>query len=251
MLPTYFAMILDALGKNSDDINSSDPYDAYAAVIGGPIFEESHTQNLRKSLLGFVTPGQCLGFLTQTKSTLKRVCSGPSREQSTLGAGDSERSRKRRKLDLEPSTCSPANAIHFAFLCSVIAIVWTSLPFRTLVDEARSEAISEIRDANMNVIVPLLSAGLKRKRDEGGRNTSRSWSCDVVTASALRLQYALSVCTWVNCHPAHDTKMESRMLKLLESPNVLPELKIEIVNQTFSLGKQVLTDLPFRAAHFL
>jgi hypothetical protein len=228
-------VILSALGKTTDDISSSDPYGAYAAVIGGPIFKESHTEKLRQALRGFVTPGQCLGFLVQTKSTLERVCSGHSGEQFTPHAENSERSHKRRKLDLEPSTCSPGENTNCAFVCSIIAIIWTSLPFRSLVDESRSEAVNAIRDANTSVIGPLIAAGLKRKRSEQGRSTSRSWSRDVVLSSALRLQYALSVCTSLNCHPAPDTKVESRMLKLLELSDVLPELKIEIVNHSFSL----------------
>lgn len=187
----------------------------------------------------------------QTKVTLNQVYSALSGEQPTPSAENSERSRKRRKLDLEPSTCSPAKAINFAFVGSVIAIVWTSLPFHLLVDESRLGAMDEIRDANTSFIAPLLSAGLKRKCGELGRGIPRSWPRDILAASALRLQYALSVCTSLNFHPARDTKVESRMLKLLESPNVLPELQIEIVNQSQSLEKHALTDLPFRAGHFL
>lgn len=230
-------MILDALGETTDGVGSSDPYDAYAAVIGGPIFEEPHVEKLRKALRGFVTPGQCLGFLVQMKRRLEQVCSGPPGEQFTPGAENSEHRRKRRRLNLEPSACSPAEAMNFAFVCGVMTIVWTSLPFHSLVDESRLEAVNEIRDANTNLITPLLSLGLKRKRVEQGKSTSRSWSCDVITSSALRLQYALSVCTSLNCHPAHDAKVESRMLKLLESADVLPELKIEIVNQRFLSGE--------------
>lgn len=237
-------MILDALSKTTGTINPSDPHDAYATVIGGPIFDESHAEKLIKAVRGFITPGQCLGFIIQTKNTLKQVCSELFGEQLVSGAEISERSLKRRKLDLAPSTCSPAKAVHFAFVCSIIVIVWTSLPFHSLIDESRFEAVNEIRDVNTNVITPLLSAGLKRNRDEQGRSISRSWSRDVVASSALRLQYALSICTALNYHPAHDTKMESRMFKLLDSSDVLPELKIEIVNRYFSLVEHVLTELP-------
>jgi hypothetical protein len=241
-------MILDALGQTSDSISSSDPYDTYTAVLEGPMFEDSRAQKLRKTLRGFVTPGQCLGFLAQTRSTLGRAYSGISGQQSSPGAEKSARSRKRREPDLESSICSPAKAINFAFVCSVIAIVWPSLPLHSLVDESRLEALNEIKDVDKDIIVPILSTGLKRKRNEEG-SASRSWSWDVITSSALRLRYALSVCTSLNFQPIHDTKTESRMLRLLESSDVLPELKLEIVKHPFLLVKHALTAFTSRAGH--
>jgi hypothetical protein len=244
-------VVLDTLEKTTDRTDSSNPYDTYAAVLGGPIFEEFHVEKLKKALRGFVTPGQCLGFLAQTRSALEKVYSGPSGQQSTPRAEGSERSRKRQKLDLDPSTRPPSEAIRFAFVCKVIAIVWPSLPFHSLTDEFRLEAVNEIQGVGTSVIAPLLSAELKRKRDVEWGSASRLWSRDVITSSALGLQYALSVCTPLNFRPVHDIKMESRMLRLLESPDVLQELKIEIVNRTLLLGKHTLTDLHSRADHFL
>ena len=237
-------MILDCLGQTTDHINSSDPYGTYATIIGGPIFEESHTEKLRQALRGFVTPGQCLEFLVHTKGKLKQACSEPSGEQFIPGEDSSEQSRKRRRLDLDPSTCSPAGAINFSFVGGIVAIIWTSLPFHSLVDESRLEAANEIQDVNPSVIGPLLAVGLKRKRDEQGRSTSRSWSRDVIVSSALKLEYALSSSTSLNYHPTHDPKIESRMLRLLELSDVLPELKIEIVNHRFSLGTTYLLTCP-------
>lgn len=238
------SMMLDALSKTVDDIDPGDPYGAYTTVIGGPIFEDSHSEKLMKALRGFLTPGQCLGFLEQTKSTLTLICSGSSGGQNTPGAENSERPRKQRKLDLEPSACSPAKAIKFALVCSVIAIAWTSLPFHSLVDESRSEAVNGVRGVDMSIITPLLSAGLKRKRDEQGKSIPRSWSRDVVMSSVLRLQYVLSMCASLDYHPTHDTKMGSRMLKFLESSDVLPELKIEIVNHHPSPRNMLLLTCP-------
>lgn len=183
---------------------------------------------------GFLTPGQCLGFLAQTKGLLERICSEPPRQQDIPDSESPKRSRKRRKLDPEPTRYSPVKAINFAYVCSVIAIAWSSLPVHSLTDESRSEAVNGIQGVNTSVITPLLSAGLKRERGEGW-GASQLWSRDIITSSALRLRYTLSVCTPLSFRPAHDTKMESRMLKLLESSDVLPELKIEIVNHTFFL----------------
>ena len=230
-------MILDALEQTTDSIDSDDSYNTYAAVLGGPIFEESHVEKIRKALRAFVTPGQCLGFLAQTKNALKRVNSGHSRQQSIPDAGNPKRSRKRRKLDSESTMCSPVKAINFSFACSTIAIIWPSLPIHSLTDESRSEAVNQIQGVNTNVIAPLISMGLKREPDEEGGSPSRQWSRDIITSSALRLQYALSTCTAFGFQPAHDIKTESRMLRLLESSDVLPELKIEIVNLTFFLRK--------------
>ena len=232
-LPAYFSMILDALEQTADSIDSSNPYNTYAAVLGGPIFEDSYIEKIRKAWRAFITPGQCLGFLAQTKSALERVNSGPSGQQSIPDTENSKRSRKRRKLDSESTTCLPAKAINFTFVCSAIAIVWPSLPIHSLADESRSEAVNQIQGVNANIIVPLLSTGLKRERDGEGGDPSRSWSRDIITSSALRLQYALSTCTTFGFQPSHDIKTESRMLRLLESPDVLPELKIEIVKFTF------------------
>ena len=205
------------------------------------MFEGSHAEELRQALRSFVTPGQCLGFLAHTKGTLKQVCSDPSGEQYTPGEDNTEQSHKRRKLD--PPTFSPAKAVKFAFVCRMVAIIWTSLPFHLLVDESRLEAVNEIQDVNPSVIGPLLAVGLKRKRDEQG-STSQSWSRDVIVSSALRLEYVLSSCTSLNYHPARDPKTESRMLRLLELSDVLPELKIEIVNHCFSLGIMYLPTCP-------
>ena len=229
-------MILDALEQTTDSIDPSDPYNTYAAALGGPIFEDSHVEKIRKALQAFVTPGQCLGFLAQTKNALERVNSEHSKQQNISDTEGSKRSRKRRKLD--PSTTySPIKATNFAFVCSAIAIIWPSLPIHSLADESRSEAVNQIRGTDANVITPLLSMGLKRERNEEGGSPSRSWSRDIITSSALRLQYALSTCTAFGFQPAHDIKTESRMLRLLESSDVLPELKIEIVNRTFFLRK--------------
>ena len=222
-------MIIDALEQSASGIDPVDPYEAYATVLGGPIFEVSHVEKLKESLQVFVTPGQCLGFLAQTKSTLGHMHSVPSEQRFTRGPESLKQSRKRRKPDLEPSIHSPARAINFAFMCSIVAIVWPSLPLHSLADEPRLEALNEIRGVNTGVITPLLAAGLKRTRDEEGGSTSWLWSRDIITSSALRLQYALTVCTLLNFRPAHGRKVESRMLRLLELPDVLPELKIEIV----------------------
>ncbi|KAF9647481.1 hypothetical protein BDM02DRAFT_3187912 [Thelephora ganbajun] len=228
ILPAYFSTVLDALEQTTDNIDCSNPYNTYAAVLGGPIFEESHVEKLRKALKGFVTPGQCLGFLAQTKSTLERAYSKLSRQRDIPDSESSKHSHKRRKLDPESTMCSPVKAIDFAFVCNVITIVWPSLPIHSLMDESRSEAVNEIQGVNTSVVTPVLSVGLKLERDEEGGSASRSWSRDIIASSALRLQYALSVCIPLNFQPAYDTKMESRMLSLLESSNVLPELKIEI-----------------------
>lgn len=236
-LPAYFSMILDALEQTTDSVDSDDPYNTYAVALGGPIFEESHVEKIRKALRAFVTPGQCLGFLAQTKNALERVNSGYFRQKSIADAENSKPSRKRRKLDSESTMCSPVRAINFAFVCSTTAIVWPSLPIHSLTDESRSEAVNQIQGVNTNVIAPLISMGLKRERDEEGRSPSRPWSRDIITSSALRLQYTLSTCTAFGFQPAHDIKTESRMLRLLESSDVLPELKIEIVNLTFLLKK--------------
>ena len=222
-------MILDALEHAADDIDSCGPYDTYETVLGGPIFDDSHVEKLRKALRSFVTPGQCLGFLAQTKKTLERVCSQPFRRQDILG-GRSGRSHKRRKLDPEPTACSSVQAVNLAFTCGVIAVVWSSLPIHSLTDESRLEVLNEIQGVNTSIIDPLLSAGVERERDEEGRSASRSWPRDIITASILRLQYALSACTPLDFHPAHDAKTESRMFRLLKVSDVLPELKIEIVN---------------------
>jgi hypothetical protein len=80
-LPAYFSTILDALEQTTDSIDPSDPYNTYAAALGGPIFEDSHVEKIRKALRGFVTPGQCLGFLAQMKDALERVSSENSRQQ--------------------------------------------------------------------------------------------------------------------------------------------------------------------------
>lgn len=234
-LPAYFSMILDALERTTDDTDSNDPCNTYAAVLGGPIFEDSHLDKLKKALRVFVTPGQCFGFLVQTKGMLERANSEPSRRQDISDTESPKRSCKRRKLNLKRAMCSPIKAVNFAFVCGVISIVWPSLPIHSLADESRSEAVNEIQGVNTDLITPLLTAGLKRERDGEGGSASRSWSWDVIMSSALRLQYALSSCTTLDVRPAHDTKAESRMLRLLESSDVLPELKIEIVNHAFSL----------------
>ena len=243
-------MILDALEQTTTTVDSDNPYSTYEVLIGGPIFEDSHVEKLRKALRGFVTPGQCLGFLAQTKDTLERVYPEPFGQQGILGTESSKHSRKRRKLDPEPTGCSPVQAINFAFVCSVAAIVWSSLPVHSLADGPRSEAVNEIQGVNTSIITPLLSAGLKRERDEEGGNGSRSWSRDIIMSSALRLQYDLSVCTSLSFQPAHDTRTESRMLRLLKSSGVLPELKIEIVSRIVFLQKHLLTDSPPRVGHF-
>ena len=225
-------MVLDALEQTANSTDSSNPHSTYEIVLGGPMFEDSHAEKLRKAVRGFVTPGQCLGFLTQTKGVLERVYFEHFR-QDIPDTESSKPSRKRRKLDSEPTTCSPVQAVNFAFVCNVIAIIWPSLPVHSLTDEPRSEALNEIKGVNTNVITPLLSVGLKREHSEEG-DDSRSWSRDIITSSALRLRYDLSICTPLNFRPAHDTKMESRMLRLLKS-DVLPELKIEIVNHVIFL----------------
>jgi len=234
-LPAYFSMILNALEQTTDSVDGSKPWNTYTTILGGPIFEDSHVEKLRKALRGFLTPGQCLGFLTQTKGLLEQVYSEPPRQQDIPDSECPKRSRKRQKLDPESTRYSSVKAINFAFVCSIIAIAWSSLPVHSLTDESRSEAVNEIQGVDTSVIALLLSAGLKRKRDEEGWSASRSWSRDIITSSALRLRYALSVCTPLSFQPARDTKTESRMLKLLESSDVLPELKIEIVNHAFFL----------------
>lgn len=234
-LPAYISMILEALEQTTDNTDTSDPYGIYAAAFGGPIFEDSHVERLRKALRAFVTPGQCLGFLAQTKSALERVNPGHSRQQNITDTNSSKRSRKRRKLDPEFTIYSPVKAINFAFVCGVIAIVWPSLPIHSLADESRSEAVSKVQWVNANIIIPLLSTGLKRECDGEGGNASQSWSRDVITSSALRLQYALSTCTAFAFRPVHDNGVESRMLRSLESSDILPELKIEIVNHILFL----------------
>lgn len=248
-LPIYFSMILDALEQTTDSTDSSDPYNTYAAILGGPIFEDSYVEKLRKSLRAFVTPGQCLGFLSQTKSALERVNSESSRQRNTLGAETSKRLRKRRKLDLESTACSSVKAINFAFVCSVIAIIWPSLPIHSLPEESRSEAVNEIQGINTSIIRPSLSVGLKQEHNEEGGGVSRSWPRDIITCSVLRLQYALSTCPAFGFRSTYDNGMESRMLKLLEPSGVLPELKIEIVNRTLFWCK-TLTDFCPRGGHF-
>ena len=223
-------MVLDALKQATDITDSSNPYDAYEAVLCGPIFDDSHIEKLRKVLRGFVTPGQCLGFLMQTKDTLERACSEHCRQQDIPGTVSSERSRKRRKLDPESTPSSPIQAINFAFVCDIIAVVWSSLPIHSLAVESRSEVLNEIQGVSTSVIDPILFVGVKRERGEEGGSGFRSWPQDIIMSSALRLQYSLSVCTPLGFHPAHDAKMESRMFRLLNAPDILPELKIEIVN---------------------
>lgn len=249
-LPTYFSMILDASERTMDITDPGDPRDAYTAILGGPIFENSHVEKLRKALQGFVTPGQCLGFLAQTKSALERACPEHLGQQDILDAESSKRSRKRRKLNPESTTCSFVGAVKFTFVCSLISVAWSSLPVLSLADKSRSEAVRRIQGVNTSVIMPLLSAGLKRERGGEGGSTSQLWSRDIITSSALRLQYTLSIYPQLGFLPMHDTKTESRMLRLLESSDVLPELKIEIVNPTFFLWKRLLTNLLSRAGHF-
>jgi len=216
-------------------MDTSNPYDTYETVLGGPVFDDSHVDKLGKALRGFVTPGQCLGFLAQTKNALERVCSEPFRQQDVPDAESSERSRKRRKLDPELTARSPVQAINFAFVCGIIAVVWPSLPIHSLADGSRSEAVNEIKGVSTNVIDPILSAGVKRERGGEGGSASRSWPRDVIVSAALRLQSTLFVCTPLGFHPAHNAKTESRMFRLLKAPEVLPELKVEIVNHIVSL----------------
>ena len=249
-LPAYFSTIIDALEQTADSTDCGNPYNTYAAILGGPIFEASHVEKLRKALRGFVTPGQCLGFLTQTKRTLERAYSQSFQRQDIPDVGSSKPSRKRRKLDSDPAACSPVEAINFAFVCSIITVVWSSLPVHSLADESRSGVANEVQGVDTSVIIPVLSAGLKRERDEE-ESASRSWSRDIITSSALRMRYALSVCTPLGFQPALDTRTESRMLRLLKSSDVLPELKIEIVNRTLFPEKHLLIDLFPRAGHFL
>jgi len=227
-------MILDALKRATDGVVSSDLPKTYATVLGGPIFEDSHVDKLRNALRVFITPGQCFGFLVQTKGMLERAAnSEPSSQQSIPDTESTKRPCKRRKLDFK-HTVSPAKAVDFVFVCSVITIVWPSLPIHSLADEPRSEAVTEIQGVNTNVITPLLTAGLKREHEEGG-SAFRSWSWDVIMSSVLRLQYALSACTAFSIQPTHGAKAESRMFRFLELSDVLPELKIEIVNHAFFL----------------
>lgn len=242
--------MLDALSKITDNIGSGDPYEIYAAVLGGSIFEESHAEKLRKAFRSFMTPGQCLEFLAQTKSTLKSTYLRPSGQRLTTNMENSERSRKRQKLDFEFSACSSAMAVRFAFVSNVLAIVWPSLPIHSLTDKSRSGVLDEIQDVDTSVITPLLSARLKRDHSEED-SAFRSWSQDIITCSALRLQYALSLCTSFNFHPMYSSKTESRMLRLLEPSGVLPELKIEIVTHAFFLRKNVLTGVVSRPGRSL
>lgn len=241
-------MILGALEQTKNSIDPHNPHNTYAVVLGGPIFEDSHVEKLRKSLRAFVTPGQCLGFLSQTRSALEQANPEYSR-QNTPEAKTSKRPRKRRKLDLESAVCSSVTSINFAFVCSLIAIVWPSLPIRSLAEEFRSEAVKEIQGVNTSVIKPLLSTGFKQEYDEEGGGASRTWPRDITTCSVLRLQYVLSTCPAFSFQSTYDTEMESRMLGLLEPSGVLPELKIEIVNRMLFRCK-TLTDLYLRDGHF-
>lgn len=234
-LPAYFAVILDALGQVTDNMDSSSPYDTYEAILGGPIFEDSHVEKLTKALRGFVTPGQCLGLLKQTKGALERLYPDPSGQQGIPDMEKPRGSRKRRKLDPEPTTCPPAQAVGFALVCSIIAVVWPSLPIHSLTDESRSEGVNEIQGVGGSVLAPLLSAGVKRERGDEARSASRLWSRDIITSSALRLQYALSIYTPLGFKPTYDAKVEPRMLRLLKLSDVLPELKIEIVHRVVFL----------------
>jgi hypothetical protein len=133
---------------------------------------------------------------------------------------------------------SETTAISFAFLCRLISVIWASIPENTVQDDIKTRTRDSVQDFHTAVILPALR-GFKNISKENKRKGLDAWSWEVAVTAVLKLQYSLTS-SKLGIEVFQEEKLKSRMAKVLESDESLPELKLEIVG--FLYGATINVD---------
>lgn len=150
--------------------------------------------------------------------------------QTDASSGESAR-KKRRTSEMGLSVASTEQdaylyASAFALSVGVASVVLAALPLRSLTEDVRQEVRQSIQALHAG-LKATVKAGLKELLGDGQRD---GWARQVVLAAALRLRYHLAAVPQLQIPASTEEKLASKMIKLLNSREVQPELLVEVVS---------------------
>lgn len=194
-----------------------------------PILHHVFLDELAKSLKTFLTPGQVSGTIDTVLRYLRDQLEGLV---SSAASGDDDVKPQKKKRKTEKGAATPANdesiqaAVAFSLTSHIASVVISSLPTRYLLEDTLGSVTEAVQDFYAFERSKLRDI-LKRIRREGS-NHSVQW-----TASSIsRLQYSIRIARSVQVSTQGDEKISSKLLSALDSP-IIPELRVEVVRQTF------------------
>lgn len=197
----------------------------YITAATGALLHHTFLDKFSKVLQGFTTPGQINKIV---QNTLEHLRTASLAFENRKDENDST-PRKRRKTTTGPqpgSIGAEPSAIAFAMISGIASVVLTSLPLHLLQTDDRQAVVNTLQDYYRASQGTMKSVS---KRIRSGDDTS-TWSSQIVASALLRLRYTLSSDRRLQLDTEGDAKLMIKLVSLLETEALLPELRVEIVS---------------------
>ncbi|KAH9835766.1 Urb2/Npa2 family-domain-containing protein [Rhodofomes roseus] len=217
---------LDAVSLRHWQTCEVQPREAYARVLGSPLFSFESIDRLGQAVHGFLTPSQIVDV---TRIIVEKFTGAFQRfreQDKRVAADDGDGSRKKRKkstsdnVRIDPEWC----AVEFALVCRIVVVVLSSLAMRTALEDSRQEIHGMIGAACTSVI-PRASKGAQKALEADNRRGT--WAWQIVAAGALLVYHDRKSHGWPSVQL--DEEVVSQLRGLLDRDDVLPEFRLTIV----------------------
>ncbi|KAF7794110.1 hypothetical protein EIP86_005240 [Pleurotus ostreatoroseus] len=221
---------------------AEDTHALYIALLRSPLLTREFLDELSRCIR-FLTPGQIPQIVRDVvrvvSETLEAFSSSAASELANSGMG----SRKKRRSDAEPldktkSLHAEHHALNLTLAAGLMATVLSSVPLQSLQHDVCNEVKQTVHEF-CDTLKRSAKEGLKQVKHEQRRDI---WGWEITLAALLRLQYLLGAAPQLEAPPSHGDKAVSRMITLLNSEFVLPELRAEVVSFLFVAAERNMTD---------
>lgn len=202
----------------------------YDAVSSSALQDQGFCDRLSRSVHGFLTPGQVSDVASSVLRHVQTVWSDFQESASIAAANEGQGSRKKRKKEGSGPSVQGAPghlAVTFAGSARIASLILTSLPLRTLPDDACEAVQRLIQDFNDKTITEIVKKSVRHISKEDRLDT---WAWQIVTLPALRLRYHLLNTSPTKLSPEVDAKFISRLVSVIRMDETISELRVEIVS---------------------
>ncbi|KAH9937475.1 Urb2/Npa2 family-domain-containing protein [Fomitopsis serialis] len=217
---------LDAVSLRHWQGSSTQPHEAYAKVLGGPLFTFESIDRLRQAIHGFLTPGQIVDVSRVVIEHFQDTFQQFREQNKRVGAEDGDGSRKKRKkstgedIRVDPAWC----AVEFALVSRIVVVVLSSLAMRAMLEDSRKELHDMVGTTCALVFPRALNGAVKALKASNRRGT---WSWQIVATGALLVYHDRKSHGWPSVELDED--VVSRLRTLLSNDDVLPEFSLTII----------------------
>ncbi|TDL28743.1 hypothetical protein BD410DRAFT_824373 [Rickenella mellea] len=230
---SYVTLVLECLSGSLPVPGDNLPFHTYQSYSSSILVSSYHLEMLAEAVKGYLTPGQTpetvKSVVTVLELAQRRVeASGHNGDVPYDSPDDSQRKTKKRKLASEIDRSEKAKTemgsatISLSLLARAAASVLPFLPLKNLPDSSVETVVSLLREFLINANQNAIRQGLAPPSEVSEVDR---WSCQVVSASALRLFHSLSLPPL--CIVMEVGKLNDAVAKSLRDQTVLPELQVE------------------------